>query len=71
MIHNGRIKIHGRRAAADGLWQGGGVSQPPASSVLHRAARAEDAVRGAIEQVDVVVRGGRHARGGLRHRSSS
>ena len=50
MIHNGRIKIHGRRAAADGLWQGGGVSQPPASSVLHRAARAEDAVRGAIER---------------------
>ena len=50
MIHNGRIKIHGRRAAADGLWQGGGVSQPPAAPVLHRAARAEDAVRRALER---------------------
>jgi len=33
-----------------GLWQGGGVSLPSAPPLLHRAARAEDAVRGMIER---------------------
>jgi len=50
MIYKLPFKIHRCRAATGELWQGDGVSLSPAAPVLHRAARAEDAVRLMIER---------------------